>query len=271
MLLSLDVGNSHIFAGLFDVENQLNTSFRFTSKGNTSDEFGIFLRQILREHGVDAHQITSIGISSVVPHLDDSLRSACRKYFSINPLFIQHTIHSKLKINFPNAAELGADRIANAIAAIEMFPNENLIILDFGTAVTFCAIDNNHHYLGGTIFPGMRLLAESLGNNTAKLPTVQITTKQKAVSTTTVDSIQSGIFFGTLGACKELISRFKLEQFSGQPVRIVATGGFSSLFNGYGVYDNYIPDLVLHGIRISVRDNRGADLLERQKIKITHS
>jgi type III pantothenate kinase len=255
MLLCLDVGNSQIFAGLFDANNQLKIRFRFTSKGSTSDEFGIFLRQVLREHGIDLKLIKSIGISSVVPHLDDSLRSACINYFSINPFFVQHSINTKLKINFPNAAELGADRIANAIAAIDKFPNENLIILDFGTAVTFCAIDNEHQYLGGTIFPGMRLLVESLGNNTAKLPIVQVVAKQKAVSTTTVDSIQSGIFFGTLGACKELIQRFKMEKFPEQPVCIVATGGFSSLFDGYGIYDHLIPDLVLEGIRIAVRDN----------------
>ena len=255
MLLCLDVGNSQIYAGLFDDQNQLKIRFRFTSKGNSADEFGIFLLQVLREHGIEPKLINSIGISSVVPHLDDSLYQACKQYFSITPFFIQYSIKTDLKINFPNAYELGADRIANAIAAIDIFPQDNLIILDFGTAITFCAVNKKHEYLGGCIFPGLRLLVESLGNNTAKLPIVQLMAKQKAVSTTTVDSIQSGIFFGTLGACKELIQRFKQEQFEGQPVTVVATGGFSGLFDGFSVYEHRLPDLVLEGIRIATRNN----------------
>jgi type III pantothenate kinase len=257
MLLCLDVGNSQIFGGLFSDKQELVLRFRLSSKSNSSDEFGIFLLQVLRENDINPTLVTHIGISSVVPHLDYSLRSACHRYFSVTPFFIQHDIKMGLRLDYENASELGADRIANAIAGIALYPNENLIIADFGTAITFCAIDAKRNYLGGSIFPGMRLLVESLAKNTAKLPVVEVVAVSEPVATTTVQGIQSGIYFGTLGACKEMISRFKAHQFSNQNVKVLATGGFSSLFEKQGVYDAHLPNLILDGIRLAVAQNLG--------------
>lgn len=255
MLLCLDVGNSQIFGGLFGADDKLEFRFRLTSKSQSSDEFGCFLSQVLRENGVEPSLITRIGISSVVPHLDYSLRSACIKYFSITPFFLQHNTKMNLLLYPLNSSKLGADRIANGIAALESFPNENLIIIDFGTAITFCAIDAAGRYLGGSIYPGLRLMVEALAKNTALLPTVEVVEVEEPVATDTVSSIQSGIFFGTLGACKEIIRRFKESQFTNQQVKVLATGGFSILFEKQGLYDHHLPDLILQGIRIAVNAN----------------
>jgi len=256
MLLCLDVGNSQIFGGLFNVDQELVLRFRLSSKAHSSDEFGIFLLQVLRENAIDPNQVSRIGISSVVPHLDYSLRSACLKYFSVNPFFIQHAMQMNLILDYENASELGADRIANGIAATHLFAQQNLIVIDFGTAITFCAIDASHRYLGGAIFPGLRLLVESLAKNTAKLPIVEVLAVQEAVATTTVGGIQSGIFFGCLGVCKELIQQYKQQVFANQAVLVVATGGFSSLFEQHGIYDHHLPNLVLDGIRIAANTNQ---------------
>jgi type III pantothenate kinase len=255
MLLCLDVGNSQVFGGLFDTKKQLVMRFRLSSKAQTSDEFAIFLIQVLRENQIEPKDVLHIAISSVVPHLDYSIRSACIKYFSITPFFIQSNIKTKLDIQYVQARELGADRIANAIAAMDMYPKQNLMVIDFGTAMTFCAINQKNVYLGGAIFPGMRLLVDTLAKNTAKLPVVEVIPMEKAVAKTTVTGIQSGIFYGTLGACRELINAFQQEVFPNENMLIIATGGFSGLFEKQGIYDVHVPDLILHGIRIAAQDN----------------
>lgn len=251
MLLCLDVGNSQVFGGLFSRQKELVFRFRLSSKSNTSDEFGIFLSQVLRENQIDPKQVTKISICSVVPDLDYSLRSACIKYFSVNPFFIQSGIQSPVLVDYANASELGADRLANAIAATTLYPNQNLIVIDFGTAITFCAINQKNVYLGGAIYPGLRLLVDTLARNTAKLPVVEVVPVEQAVATTTVQGIQSGIFFGTLGACKEMIKLFREQTFKEQPVKVLATGGFSVLFEKYGIYDAHLPDLILYGIQMA--------------------
>ncbi len=148
--------------------------------------------------------------------------------------------------------DVGADRIANAIAATQQFPATNLIIIDFGTATTFCAITAQKAYLGGAILPGVRLAVDALSNNTAKLPAVEIVKVEQALGRSTIESIQSGVFYGALGACRELILRIKKEAFPGQEVLVLATGGFASLFDKQGLYDQHLPDLVLQGMRLAV-------------------
>ena len=255
MLLCLDIGNSQVFGGLFDLQNNILLRFRMSSKSQTSDEFAIFLIQVLKENSIDPKQLKHIAISSVVPHFDYSVRSACIKYFAITPFFIHAHINSKLAIKYTQFSELGADRIANAIAAVDLYPQQNLIIIDFGTAMTFCAINKKHDFLGGAIFPGMRLLVDTLAKNTAKLPVVEVFAVNRAVAKTTVTGIQSGIYLGTLGACRELITAFKQEVFSNDQCTIIATGGFSGLFEKTGIYDVHEPDLILHGIRIAAKSN----------------
>lgn len=254
MLLCLDVGNSHIYGGLFE-NNEISLRFRHPSKLSTSDELGVFLKMVLRENGFDPSLVKRVAICSVVPQLDYSLRAACIKYFSITPFFLQSGVKTGLNIKYNNPKDVGADRIANSIAASNTFPNTNLIIIDFGTATTFCAVTANKMYLGGAILPGLQLAVDALANNTAKLPKVEIVKLEKIVMSSTIESIQSGVFFGALGACLELIKRIKSEKFPNQSVLVVATGGFASLYADQQLYDIHMPDLVLQGVKIAAEMN----------------
>lgn len=254
MILCIDVGNSHIYGGVFD-EDIIKLRFRHTSKVSTSDELGIFLKSVLRENNCSPEHIKKIGICSVVPQVDYSLRSACLKYFSSDPFLLQAGVKTGLNIKYRNPLEVGADRIANSIAASHSFPNQNLIVIDFGTATTICTINEQKAYLGGAILPGVRLSVDALSNNTAKLPSVEIIKPDNVVGRSSIESIQSGVFYGVLGACRELINRINEEAFAGKKALVLATGGFGSLFDNQGLYDYLIPDLVLQGIRLAALMN----------------
>ncbi len=253
-MLCIDVGNSHIYGGVFQAED-ICLRFRHTSKMSTSDELGIFLKSVLRENQVSPDHIETIAICSVVPKIDYSLRAACRKYFAIEPFFLQMGAKTGLNIKYRNPSDVGADRIANAIAASNLFPGKPLIIIDFGTATTFCALNEHKTYLGGAILPGVRLAVDALANHTAKLPSVEIIKINSAVGRSTIESIQAGVFYGVIGACKELIARMRQESFAEQAVTVLATGGFASLFEKQGIYDYHLPDLVLHGLRFAATMN----------------
>ena len=167
-------------------------------------------------------------------------------------------VKTGLNIKYRNPSDVGADRIANAIAATHAFPGKNLIIIDFGTATTFCVINEQKAYLGGVILPGVRLSVDALANNTAKLPSVEIIKMKQVVGRSTIESIQSGAFYGAVGACRELIDRIKKEAFEGQAVVVLATGGFAALLDQQGIYDQNLPDLVLQGVRIAAEMNTWA-------------
>ncbi|HAF87858.1 MAG: pantothenate kinase [Legionellaceae bacterium] len=248
MILCIDVGNSHLYGGVF-ANNDILLRFRHTSAVSTSDELGIFLKSVLRENHCAPESIKKIAICSVVPQLDYSLRSACLKYFSIEPFFLQAGVKTGLNILYRNPGEVGADRIANAIAAVNLFPNEHIIIIDFGTATTFCAVSAQKVYRGGAILPGIRLSADALSLNTAKLPNIEIIKPEQVVGRSTSENIQSGIFFGALGACREIIHRIKQESFVDEKVTVLVTGGFAALFDKQNLYDHMVPDLVLQGVR----------------------
>jgi type III pantothenate kinase len=254
MMLCIDVGNSHVYGGVFAGE-EIRLRFRHTSKSSTSDELGIFLKSVLRENHCSPEAIKQIAICSVVPQLDYSLRSACLKYFSVEPFLLQAGVKTGLNIKYRNPLEVGADRIANAIAATHIFANNNIIIIDFGTATTFCAVNARKAYLGGAILPGMSLAVDALATKTAKLPTVEIIKTEQVVGRSTIESIQSGIFYGVLGACRELIKQIKQEVFPDQDTLVLATGGFAALFDKQALYDHLIPDLVLQGIRLAAELN----------------
>lgn len=249
MILCLDIGNSQIFGGLFLGAN-LHTHFRYDTRPViTADDFGTFLRNLLRENEVDYHQISHIVIASVVPYLDDTLCAACMKYLGIEPYMVTHETNTGLTIACDNPAELGADRIANAVGAVTLYPAKNIIIVDFGTATTYCVLTADKRYLGGVIQPGMRLAMESLQQNTAKLSTVPIVQAKHYIGKNTVTNIQAGLYFGQLGASRAIIQGLKEEAFSGEsPPLIIGTGGFAHLFQADGLFDIAVPDLVLKGL-----------------------
>ena len=180
MILAVDVGNSQIFCGVFDGE-ELKTTFRRTSTIRaSSDEFGMFFRAILRENGVDPELIDMVGICSVVPDAVHSLRNCFRKYFRVEPFLLQPGAKTGLKIRYRNPLEVGADKIANAIGALGRFPGRHLLIVDFGTATTLCAVTKDKEYLGGIIMPGIHISMVALDSQTARLPEVEIVRPSEA-------------------------------------------------------------------------------------------
>lgn len=255
MTLCLDVGNSQIFGGVFEDGKSVFT-FRKNSKGNSSsDEIGLFLKGVLRENDFDPETIKHIAVCSVVPAVDHSLRNCCKKYFNLTPFFLQAGVKTGLKIKYRNPLEVGADRIANAIAATHLFVNQDIIVIDFGTATTFCAINKNKEYLGGVIVAGIRTCMEALESQTAKLPVVEIVEPKEVLGRSTVESIQSGLYYGHVGMVNEIISRLSVDIFAGKKPLVIGTGGFSSLFDKEKLFDRIISDLVLQGLNTALKLN----------------
>lgn len=255
MILTMDVGNTQIFGGVFD-NDKILLKFRKSSKmGTSSDEIGVFLRGLLRENDIDYKGISHVAICTVVPDIIHSLKNCSIKYFNKEPFVLGPGVKTGLNIKYKNPLEVGADRIANAVAGVNLFPDKNLIIVDFGTANTFCAISKKKEYLGGVITPGLKISLEALSSKTAKLPVVEILPMKKCLSKTTVESIQSGLYFGNLAIIKDMILRIKDECFQGEEVYVIGTGGFSRLYENENVFDEVLGDLVLIGLNLALRIN----------------
>lgn len=255
MLLALDVGNTQITGGLFDKDKQVLQFRRTTNLGTSSDEIGIFLRSVLRENGFNWECIEKIGVCSVVPSINYSLASAITKYLSKEALFIQAGIKTGLKLKYSNPKEIGADRIAGAIGAVNLFPGTNIIVVDMGTATTVDCITAEKEYLGGAILPGLKISMDALANGTAKLPSVEIAKPDHVCGSTTVEAIQSGLFYGNAGAIKELCYLYQKNIFKGEKTVIIGTGGFSRLFEEYNLFQTISPELVLLGVKKAVELN----------------
>ena len=248
MLMCLDVGNTQVHGGIFKSDTLLFQFRKNTSSGLSADELGIFLRGVLRENKVDPKNIEAVSVCSVVPHMDYSLKSAIRRYFTDKMIFVQPGVRSGLRIKYSNPAEVGADRIVTALAAKTLYPGRELLVVDFGTATTVDAINKNGDYLGGAIFSGAKLMGEALETKTAKLPSVEIVQPESVCGQTTVKSIQSGLFWSTVGAVKELTHRLTGEVFEGEKPIVVATGGMGKVFSDSKIFDHYHPDLALKGL-----------------------
>jgi type III pantothenate kinase len=275
MILCLDIGNTTIHAGVYADDpagNPCTTSlllqFRRTSEFRaSSDEIGVFMRSALRENGIAPETITRIALCSVVPDAVYSIRGACQKYFGMQPFILRSGVKTGLNIKYRNPQEVGADRIANAIAGINLFPNRNLVIVDFGTATTFCAVTKDREYLGGVILAGIRISAEALEQRTAKLPSVEVVPMEQCLGRSTVESIQSGLYYGQIGMVKEIAGRLQNECFaprtdvSDAVPLLIGTGGFSSLFDKERLFDYVLPDLVLRGMLIATHLNAEAPIL----------
>jgi type III pantothenate kinase len=248
-MLCLDVGNTQIYGGVF-AGDELSVQFRRTtgSRGS-SDELGLFLRAVLRENEVDPAAIRRIALCSVVPDYVYSLRACCEKYFRIDPLVLRPGVRTGLKVRTKDPTEVGADRIADAVGALHLFPDRNLIVIDFGTATTLAAVSRHREFLGGAIMPGVRLAMEALEEKTAQLPNVEIVPVEWALGRSTVESIQSGLYWGTIGTIRELTRRLSEEAFEDETPLVVATGGFSQLFAATGLFDHVVRELILLGLR----------------------
>lgn len=258
MKLCLDVGNSHIYGGVYESGKALLTFRKSSKTGASSDEFGLFFRSVLRENDLDPDEVSAVALCSVVPELVYTLSGTCQKYFATSPFILQAGVKTGLKVQYRNPLEVGADRIANAIAAIDMFPGENVIVVDLGTATTMCAVSKDRTYRGGVILSGLKMSMQALESGTSKLGSVEITRMDTCLGRTTAASIQSGLYFGHMGALQEIMQRIRMEEFDGQRPKVVATGGFATLFGGTGLFDQVVPDLVLRGLLTALKLN--ADL-----------
>lgn len=248
MILCLDIGNTQLYGGLYKNDEVIFRFRKVMNKGISSDEIGIFLRSVIRENGFDPTDISRIAYCSVVPDLNHSINNSCRHYFKIEPFSLKPGAKTGLKIKYTNPGEVGADRIADAIGAYTRYPDKNIIIVDFGTATTIEVLTKDREYLGGAIVPGMKIAMQALEERTAKLPKVEIIKPAKICGRTTIESIQSGLYYGNLGIIKEITKSITKENFRGEKPMIIGTGGFSGLYRDSGVFDEIIPDLVLDGI-----------------------
>jgi type III pantothenate kinase len=201
--------------------------------------------------------VRQVTLCSVVPEILYSLRSCCRKYFAIEPFILQAGVKTGLKIGYRNPLEVGADRIANAIAATHRYPDRNLIVVDLGTATTIDVVRAGREFLGGIILPGLRIQMEALEKNTARLPNVEIVPAAELVGRSTIECIQSGLYFGNRAALEGLTRQIRERVFPGQGTLTLATGGFSRLFESDRLFDVVDADLVLVGLERALALNPG--------------
>ena len=256
MILCVDVGNTHIYAGVF-VDGNIVLRFRYPTadQSQTSDQIGVFLRSVLRENSIDATKIESVAIASVVPDLDYSLRAAIIKYLNCEPFFLKAGVKTGIKVATAHPSQVGADLIAGAIAAAKRHPQENLLVVDMGTATTVTAVAKNNTLLGVTIMPGCQTTVKALKLNAAKLPLVEIVKPASFLGRETTESIQAGLYVMQSAAIKSLRDYIGRDVFKGEQLLLIGTGGFAPLFAEDAGFDVVYPDLVLEGIFIAMQKN----------------
>lgn len=259
MLLTVDVGNTTIQCGLFEGEKLALQFRRSTNPKLSSDELGLFFRDVLALNNFDYKSVERIACCSVVPAINHSLSNCFRKYFFKEALFIQAGIKTGLKIKYANPREIGADRIAGAIGAVHAAASsggaKNLIVVDMGTATTVDVITKNNEYLGGAILPGASMSVHALSEGTAQLPSVEVVRPKNVCGSSTIEAIQSGVFYGQAGAVRELVSKMEESVFGGERAFVIGTGGFSRSFESAGLFDLVLPDLVLQGLKVALDMN----------------
>jgi len=265
MLLVIDVGNTNTVLGVFarvskvhpggEAEDaapryeRLLANWRVaTSRRSTVDEYGVLFRNLFAMAGLESKGIHGIVISSVVPPLDPVLRQVCERYFNLRPLFIEPGVKTGMPVHYDNPAEVGADRIVNAVAAIEKYGSP-CVIVDFGTATTFDCVSAKGEYLGGVICPGVGISADALFDRTARLPRVEIRKPNRVIGTNTVGSLQSGLYYGYLGLVDGILELLLPEL--GEGTHVVATGGLGPMIGKGSKYIKNVDDfLTLEGLRI---------------------
>ncbi len=265
MLLVLDVGNTNTVLGVFARAShaqpaasrppqhpagyELVANWRVTTiSTQTVDEYGVLFRNLFAMDNLAVQEIRGIVISSVVPPLDSTLRQVCEHYFHTQPLFIGPGVKTGMPVLYENPAEVGADRIVNAVAAFEKYGGP-VISVDFGTATTFDCVTAKGEYQGGVICPGIGISADALFGRTARLPRVDIRKPTKIIGTNTVGSLQSGLYYGYLGLVDGILALLLGEM--GKQTKVVATGGLASLIGKESKYIEHIDDfLTLEGLCI---------------------
>jgi type III pantothenate kinase len=248
MLLALDAGNTNVTIGMF--RNGVLADHRRlrTVREQTSDEWGILLMSLLRYASLEPADVEGIIVSSVVPPLNSALAEMAQRYFRMDAMFVTSKTNTGLTIRYDNPAEVGADRIVNSVAALHKYGGP-CVIVDLGTAITFDAVSEQSEYLGGIIAAGIGISAEALFSRTARLPLVDFRKPKSLIGTNTVSSMQSGLFYGAIGAIDGIIERL-LEEL-GPETRTIATGGQAALIAGGSKYIRHVDEnLTLDGLRL---------------------
>src|SRR5207253_4856728 len=248
MLLVIDIGNSNTSLGVFDGD-RLVTHWRLTTeRARTVDEWGVLARNLFALTGFDFKSIDAIAVASVVPPLNFTLKRMAESYFELTPLFIDHTVDTGLKILYKPPSDVGADRIVDAVAAIHKYGHP-CIVVDFGTATTFDAINSKGEYVGGVITPGITISADALFERAAKLPRVEIKRPGKIIGAATVEAMQSGLYYGYVGLVDGILQKM-IAEVGGSP-RVIATGGLAPLIaTGSEFIEAVDETLTLEGLRL---------------------
>ena len=255
MILVIDVGNTNIVLGIYSGKKLANFWRVKTDAEKTSDEYGMIINQLFELQGYKFSDIEAVVICSVVPPIMYTLEHMKKKYFNREPLIVGPGVKTGMNVKYDNPKEVGTDRIVNAVAAYELYGGP-LIIVDFGTATTFCAVSKNGEYLGGAISPGIRISMDALFERTAKLPRVELVKPSTVICKNTINSIQSGVIYGYVGQVDYIVRRMKKE-LGDTNTKVIATGGLSKLIASESETIEIVNGLLtLEGLRIIYDRNR---------------
>ena len=260
MLLAFDVGNSNIVLGVFK-EGKMITNWRLETDNNKSaDEYGMIIAQLFNYEGLKVEDVRDVIISTVVPSVLYTLQHLSMKYFNKKAIVIGPGIKTGLVVKYDNPKQVGSDRIVNAVAAHAKYGGP-LIIIDFGTATTFCAISEKAEYIGGTIAPGLKIASEALFEKTAKLPKVELEEPGHVICRNTINSMQSGLVYGHMGMVDYIVKKMKdeLHEYSesDEEIKVIATGGLATLIDaGIDCIDHVDKMLTLEGLELIYEKNR---------------
>ena len=248
MLLVIDIGNTNTSLGVYDGDKLVAHWRLTTARSRTVDEWGVHARNLFALAGLDFKSIDAIAIASVVPPLNFTLKQMAERYFHLTPLFIDHTVDTGVPILYQPPSDVGADRIVDAVAAIQKY-GAPCIVVDFGTATTFDAINSQGEYLGGVITPGITISANALFERAAKLPRVEIKRPENVIGSATVEAMQSGLYHGYVGLVDGILRKM-IDELGGAP-KVIATGGLAPLITkGSKFIQNVDENLTLDGLRL---------------------
>jgi type III pantothenate kinase len=274
MLLAFDVGNTNIVMGVFEKGNLIQNWRLETHNNKSADEYGMVINQLFGYEGIDTKDVSDVIISTVVPSTLYTLQHLSVKYFKRRAIVIGPGITTGLIVKYDNPKQVGADRIVNAVAALSKYGGP-LVIVDLGTATTFCAVSEKWEYLGGSIAPGLKISSDALFEKTAKLPRVELEEPGRVICRNTIESMQSGLVYGHMGMVDYIVLRMKKELAAyapaSRPVRVIATGGVANMIdNGVASIDIVDKLLTLEGLQIIYEKNRPARAELREVTPFEH-
>lgn len=255
MLLVFDVGNTNMVLGVYKGKKLIESYRLSTVRNKTTDEYGMIINDLLKYKDISLMDINAVVISSVVPNQMHALENMSRKYCGAHALVVGPGTRTGMNIKYDNPKEVGADRIVNGVAAFELYGGP-IIVVDFGTATTFCLISDQCEYLGGIIAPGLRLSADALFEKAAKLPRIELMKPPQVICKDTVSSMQSGMVYGYAGLVDAIVERMR-EEVGDQSIKSVATGGMARMISAEAKSIDIIDStLTLEGLRIIYERNK---------------